>query len=804
MKIYLLIALRRLYREKLYAFISVISLSIAMAAVIVVGSYIQFELSFDKYHDDYENIYRVVTHFGSERAHSATPRNWGRTFIQDYPDVGLNVEFDRVDQLPPFQYQDQLKSWTTAFYVDSTIFDVFHHDFLYGDPKTVFDRPDSIAVSESFARFYFGDDNPIGKQILNEGKPVTVGLVFRDVPENSHIRYDILLPVSARPAASGPSFGNAGQTITFNFVNTANYLKVSPDFDIALFSRLSAEFVNRHGRGSTNSFSLQPITRIRLLDNHIQGFDTRTNLAKFFGISAIGLLIIIVGCINSINLSTARASRTLSLLSMQRLLGANRGTLMSQSLYESTVVALLALVLGIGLVEIASYLQLNQLIGGSSAILNWQTAPAFSLFLMLLCLLVAFLSALYPAWNAARLSSKHRADKNLKNSGVWARNVLVSLQLVLAVGSIAGTLLLLNQIRFLSEKELGFELDNRLAIFIRGTGSEAIAKRLQNELTTLPGVVNITHSGWIPSGGNYFNINFNIEGQAESETARILVADNYLFDTLGIEVQDFLQPNSGVALELNQAAFVNEAFVEKVNWDRQRSDHPLGQMINTSIGQVSLTIEGIFKNFHFSSLYEPVEPLIVIPNTLDNPIVNLLRSRSPLILHYNSNDEQTFLESITKTVAKHNPGYPVDYAFLEDNWNALYSDDEQVYKQILLFAGVAIVLALLGLFGLAAYSAQARQREISIRKVIGASTLNNLLLMGKGVLIIAVIASIPACLGVYQLYSQWLERFAYQVEFSPSLLVLSALIVITLSQATVLSQSWRVSQRNPAESLRYE
>ncbi len=813
MKTYFLIACRRLYREKLYAFISVLSLAIAMAAVIVVGSYIHFELSFDKYHDDYQSIFRVTTNTGGREGsdkthHSSTPQNWGRLFVEEYPDVGISVEFDRLDQPPPFQYQDQLKSWSTAYYVDSTVFKVFHHDILYGDPQTVFDNPDSIAISEQFAQFYFGDDNPIGKQILNEGKPAIVGLVFRDIPENSHIRYDILLPVSARPAASGP-FDNAGQTINFSFLRATNYLKLKPEFDIASFSKLSGEFVKRHGTNITKSrgfagFNLQAIERIHLLDNHVRETDAGANLAKFFGIAAIGLLILVVGCINTINLNTARASRTLSLLSMQRLLGANRSMLMTQSLCESIVLAFFALVLGICIVEIAANLQLYQLIGGPSTILRWKATPGFTLLLLSLCLLVAFLSALYPAWNAAQLSNQSRTANGLKNSGLWSRSILVSLQLVLAVGSIAGALLLLDQIRYLNEKDLGFHLDNRLAIFIRGRDREGVAERLQNELATVPDVLNVTHSGWIPSGGNFFNLSFSFQGQGERQSARVLVADDYLFDTLGITVKETLNPNGNISNKLNQNAFVNEAFIENINWDRQRGSSPLGQVINIGNGQLPLTIGGIFEDFHSRSLYQNVEPIIVVPKSLDHPIINLLRRGSPLIVHYNTNNEQTFLENLSQAVAKHNPAYPVDYVYLEDNWNALYGDDQQIYKQILLFSSVAIMLALMGLFGLAAYNTQARQREISIRKVIGASTLNNLLLIGKGILIIAILASIPALLGIYKLYSLWLDRFAYQVEFTPTLMVLASVIVIVLSQATVLSQSWRASQRNPAETLRYE
>ena len=815
MKIYLLIALRRLYREKLYAFISVISLSIAMAAVIIVGSYTHFELSFDRHHQDYQRIYRVLTHNNKLDAdisvHTETPPNWGKLFTQDYPDVGVHVEFAKFTRLAHFQHQDQARSWFNAYYVNAAAFDVFQHDILYGDPKTVFDHPDSMAISERFSRYYFGDNNPIGKQLLQDEVPFTVALVFKDLPETSHLRYDLLLPHSARPEENTLTIDN-GKAINFKAFNATHYLKIKPNFDITLFEKLSADFVRRYSEESdldqpSIGFSLQAIARIRLLDTHVHSDYNTAYLAQLLGVGAIGLLIIIVGCINTINLNTARATRTLTSLSMQHWLGANRGVLITQSLCESMVLAFIALVLGIGLVEVSTNLNIHQLLGGPGTFLNWKTSPGFTLFLLFTCVGIAFLSAIYPAWQVARLSTKQRINHRHKNAGAWARTILVSLQLVLAVSSITGVLLLLNQIRFIGEKELGFQLDNRLAIFLRGPNTAAVAKRVQNELAALPEVVSVTHSSWTPSSGFVIEMGIKVSGQDDPQAYQfvdVLAADEHFFDVLGIKIVEASEPNRNQLANQSQGVFVNQAFVENMSWDRQKGGTPLGQIIDIGGGDFDLPIEGIFQNFHSKSLHELFTPQIVIPINISHPLAENLRDGSPLIMHYNPQNEPALLEVLTRTIEKHNPGYPVNFDFLSDNWKRLYNNDEKLFARLLLFSGLVIALALMGLFGLAAYSAQARQREISIRKTIGASTLNNLVLMGKGVLIIAIVASLPAWIGVHELYSLWLDRFAYKVEFAPWLLVWASLMVIVLSQATVLSQSWRASQRNPAESLRYE
>ena len=816
-KTYFLIALRRLWRERIYAGISVFSFATAMASIILIGTYIIFEINYDKHNVNYEHIYRVISEMefsgsGELRRIAQTPENFGALFTKDFPQVGTSVSFAPLRWPAIFNYQNIAKTWTGIYYVDPSVFSVFTFDVIYGDISLAFAQPQSIAISDKFAEYYFGDVNPIGSALNYDGTELTVTLVYKELPENSHLRYSALLPMQLRKSSS--PFPSTGKPINLNLSSTIHYLMLSPNFPVNSFSTLSREFIEQYDDDNSpqaprKRFILQPLANIHLQSDGISDGAPQSSLTKFFGLSAIGLLVVIIGCINTVNLSTARASQRFKELSMLRLLGASRLTIAMQSLTESLALALIALFVGVALVEIYGAYSPIRLLNGAVTWLSWKERPFLLLTLLVICIAISFLVSLYPAWHLAQTSSSHSSSRYDKNKNNRVRTTLVGLQLFLAIAGCAGTFLLFNQIRYLSEKDLGYSMDNRLEVFVGGSNTDQILTRLQTEFSQLPEVVDVSRTTWAFNGGMRVKTGYILEGQSEEgkdQIAELIVSDQDLAATLDMHVvigSDF----SDIALsEAKNSVLINQTLAKKIAATQGGLETLIGSQLKLFDRTEGPRIIGVVKDFHLSSLRSPIESVIVVPADLavNRPLISNMWKYSHLIVNFDAKDTRAFIEKVKKIVETHNPGYPPNIQFLSDSWNKLYGSETEALTQVSFFAGVSILLCFLGLLGLAAFNAEARGREMSVRKAIGASTASILGLFGKPFIVIGLIATIPAWIIVYYLVNKWLQNFAYHVDISFYPFIIATIAVILVALATVISQCYKTAQRNPAEVLRYE
>lgn len=817
LRTYFLIAIRRLWRERIYAGISILSFAVAMASIILVGTYVKFELDYDKHNVNHERIYRVVSEMefpdsDELRRIAQTPENFGAVFTKDFPQVGISVSFAPLRWPAIFSYQNTSNAWTGIYYVDPSVFSVFTFDIVYGNAAHAFDQPQSIAISDKFSKYYFGDINPIGSTINHEGMDLTVTLVFRDLPENSHLRYSALMPMQLRKSRD-PLLAT-GKPINLNLSSTIHYLMLPPKFPAESFAALSRKFVGRYDDDNSpqaprKRFILQPLTNIHLQSDGISDSAPQSSLTKFYGLSAIGLLVVIIGCINTVNLSTARTNQRLKELSMLRLLGANHMSIMLQSLTESLALALVALFVGVALVEIYSAYSPIRLLSGAVTWLSWKEKPLFLLTLLIICVAISFLVSLYPAWNLARTCSSQSSSKYDKSKVNRVRTTLVGLQLFLAIAGCAGTFLLFTQIRYLSEKDLGYSTDNRLEVFAGGGNTDQVLTRLQTEISQLSDVVNVSRTSWAFNGGMRVKTGYSLEGQLDGrkdQIAELIVADQDLVTTLGMKVvigRDF----SDMSLsETRNSILINQTLAERIAATQGDSETLIGSQLKLFDRTEGPRIIGVVEDFHLSSLRSPIDSVIIAPADLvaNQPLISNMWKYSHLIVNFDARDIHAFIEKVKKIVETHNPGYPPNIQFLSDSWNKLYGSETEALTQVSFFAGISILLCFLGLLGLAAFNAEARSREMSVRKAIGASTASILGLFGKPFVTIGVIAAVPAWIVVYYLVDKWLQNFAYHVDISFYPFITATVIVVFIALATVLSQCYKTAQRNPADVLRYE
>ncbi|HEY6881459.1 MAG TPA: FtsX-like permease family protein, partial [Polyangiales bacterium] len=499
-KSYLKVALRRLSREKFYVSMNILSLALGIASFLVLALYLRSELTYDQHNVNYKSIYRVTAHFnqaGQEEKHFAISQmGIAPMLAQDYPQLGTYVRF-----VPPpvgeIRYGDTRKVWDNTFLADPSVFKVFTHEIRYGDPAHAFDEPTSIAIDETMSKFYFGNENPIGKQLITTSGPMKVTLVFADLPENSHLRYDALFPIDQLKRFN-PNFGQNYQQTLWNIGNFS-YLMVTPQFRPEEFPSLSASFYQNHmkeqGEKMKSSFQaqLQPLAE-QHFGEKLDADRLEGNVFYLYGFGAVAIFILAIGCINYVNLATARAAKQAKEVGMRKVLGANQAQLVSQFLGESLTFTAIALVLALVLMELAlAFTPVGRLMG-KEHLLSALREPSVWLGVVAVTVVVAIASGLYPALylsNITPLAALTETRKSWKK-GFSLRQILVFAQLAISIGVVASTMLMANQMRYIHNLPLGFDKENRL-ILNNLTGLDVLKnlKTIKTELRRTPGVLDV-------------------------------------------------------------------------------------------------------------------------------------------------------------------------------------------------------------------------------------------------------------------------------------------------------------------------
>ncbi len=812
MRNYLVVLLRNLRRERMYAAINIAGLSLGVACCLILGLFLRSELSYDRHHLNHEHIYRVVNEFsiaGSNDRFAVTSRQLGPMLAADYPEIKAVVRFQRNGNEGgiAIRHGEDVFYWKDTYFVSDNVFDVFTHKVIYGDPKTALKETGSVAVSETFSKKYFGNANPVGESITTDaGIPQKITLVFADLPANTHMKYDMLYSDNIS-FLQGPDNSTQRRQQLFN-VGNFTYLLMAPGFDPKSWARINDEFFNRYMADTAKQINaswkswLQPLADVHLKSD--VGYDLPTgNLVYLYGCAAVAAFILLVACINYMNLATARALRRARSVGIRKILGASRLSLGLQFMGEAVMFSVIALVLGVVIVEMALTLTPINGLMGEQVRLDLLTDHALLGWIVGLGIVIGVLSGLYPAFYLSSwapltaLTGKHLAGKgNLR-----LREVLVLLQFTVSAAVIACTLLMGAQMRYVANKALGFEREHRLLVTLRGVPTLEKVPTIRIELAKNSHILGVSEGQSLIGQTmpiNVVQIENNAGAMSNNTITHMPIGENFV-PVMGIKVLEGRDFSKRLLTDVGTNFLVNEALVHKMGWASA-----IGKRMQ--FGQQQGRVIGVVGDFNFKSLRTLIEPFAMYP--LDTDYSQIPPVSRPFLQHYlvlkvSSDDLPQTLNYIESVMTQADAKHPFEYTFLDDSLDKLYKSDNQLLKLIAIFATVCIFIACLGLFGLAAFTTEQRTREIGTRKVLGATTMQIILLLSRRILVLVLIAAVFASVLAYFSIDKWLEGFAYKAGVNPLIFLLSAAAAAAVAFGTVALQSFKTARADPVEALRH-
>ena len=809
---YFAILLRTLRREKLYAAINIAGLSLGIACCLILGLFLWSELTYDRHNVKHADIYRIVNEFttnGTTDKFAVTSRALAPMLAADYPQIKAYVRFQSNNNGGgvAIHHGKDTYLWEDSYFVSPNVFDVFTIRIIFGDPNSQLWKTGGLAVSETFAHKYFGNANPVGETVTTDtGIPNTIAIVFADLPPNSHLKFDILF-------ADNLTFMRDADNPTVRRQNlwgisVYTYLLMAPGFDPNSWSRIGEEFYKRYmtdmGKALNETWHswLQPLT-----STHFQsevGYDRPNgNSLYLYGCAAVALFILAVACINYMNLATARAMRRARSVGIRKILGASRLSLGLQFLGEAILFAMIALIIGVVIVEVVlRFTSINSLMSDQVG-LDLRSHPILILWLLGIGLLMGLLSGLYPAvylssWAPlSALTGKHLAGKG----SLRLREVLVLVQFTISAAVIACTLLMSAQMRYVANKSLGFEKENRLMVTLRGVSTIEKIPTIRTELAKDAHVLGVTQA--VTRLGQDTSVNTgmidNNDGVLSSALVTNMPVGDDFVQVMGLKILQGRDFSRRLLTDVGANWLVNEAMVRKMGWTE-----PLGKRIQ--LGLQTGRVVGVVRDFNFKSLHYKIEPFAMY--TLTNDFANTPEVFRPfqqrlLVISISGDDVGQTLGHIESVMSQVDPKHPFEYTFLDDSLDQLYKSEHQLMRLIGIFAVVCIFIACLGLFGLASFTTEQRTREIGTRKVLGATTWQIIALLARRILTLVLIAAALASIVSYFAIDKWLTGFAYRASIDPLIFVLSAAAAALVAFTTVALQSYKTASADPVQALRF-
>jgi len=786
-KNYLKIALRNLFKQKIYSFINIFSLSLGLCCCILIMLYIQDELSFDRFHENADQIYRVVVEFRYKDTpdHFAdTPAPLAPAMLQEFPEILNAVRFSTWWPHELIAYQDK-QFWEDGLIMaDPSIFDLFTFPLTRGDPKTVLDDPSSIVITESTAQKYFGSQDPMGK-VLKIGddrvRDFQITGILKDIPSHSQLQFDFLI-----------SFANQRGNIEWGQWNYTTYIQLPPDYPPSVledkFPRLVGKYAGEDAK-TKNILHLQPLTRIHLHSNLREDLATNREISHLYILSGIGLLILMLACINFVNLVTARSVVREKEVGLRKVVGANRFQLLVQFLGETVLLTLFAFLVSLILAEFLLPV-FNGLTGKELTFHLLDDLP-FMAVLITLMLVVGVLSGFYPAFAISRFHpiTFFRKGFGEKASGhSILRKTLVVVQFFISIAFISSTAIMHRQMTYIKNKNLGYNKEHLvvLPIFYRNVYPQY--ELLKSEILRNPLIVNAAATSYLPSKQtSYQNTWWESLPEGDDEMMHWLSVDQDFIQTVALEVKAGSDFSSLFPSARSKAYMLNEAAVKWIGWD-----NPVGKQFEILDRG---TVIGVVNDFHFQSLHHQIMPLALYlyPEALRYLLVRIQARDIPESLQFLKRKwEELF------------PSRPFEYSFFNEDFDRIYRSETQLRKTFNSISILAILIACLGLFGLASFATVRRTKEIGIRKVMGASVSGIFLLLVKEFAKWVLVANIIAVPLAYFAMSLWLQNFAYRTGIGFWIFFLVAALVFVIALLTVGYQAIKSATANPVEALRYE
>jgi len=788
---YIKVAIRNFSRQKIYSFINIAGLALGMGLSILIFFYIQAELSYDRFNEKADRIYRVAeesSQDGSTVSHANIFPIIAPNLVKEFPEILSAVRFEKDPRVLVSLNEDKFIE-NRFFYADSSFFDIFSFPLIKGNPETALNDPYSLLLTEKTAKKYFGEKDPLGQtlNINNEYDYIITG-VLKNIPPNSHIKFDFLSSMSTLEAQDQ----NYGKI--WGSMSAYTYILLAPGSSPQEIEEKFPDFIRKHRNQKAAlswKFFLQPLTSIHLRSHLNYELEANGDIKYVYIFSAIALFIIIIAGINFMNLSTARSSKRAKEVGIRKVLGAVRPQLAKQFMAESIIMTVAAVPFSLLLVEFLSK-SMHSFFGDQLNVNYWKN-PLIPLGFFILVLFLGLFSGSYPAFFLSSFSPSSVLYGRIKSGvkGRLFRKTLVVFQFSISVFLITGTLIIHDQLNFIQNQELGFDKENVLFIPVNDPAVKKNFLPFKTKLLQHPDVLNVSASTSLPSiapgVGAYVP-----QGLSEEDAfiVRHLLCDYDFIRTYGMKVKQGRNFNQAISTDQKQALILNETAANHLGWD-----DPVGQILTNRIGKYQII--GVVKDFHFRSKHQKIEPLVLslIP---DNRYIYYAS------LRISGQNIKRTLNSIKDTWRSMAPTRPFQYFFLDNEFDQLYKSEMKTSRLFDFLTVMALFIACLGLFGLASYTADQRTKEMGIRKVLGASTSHIFYLLSGEFIKWIILSSLIAWPLAYYFMSQWLNNFAYRINLTPLIFVFSAAAALLIAVLTVSFQALKTARSNPAESLRYE
>jgi putative ABC transport system permease protein len=793
---YLLIAFRNLLKQKLFSFINVFSLAIGLAASIVIYLFIQDETSFDQFHSLKENIYRLdeIQSFpgtNTQKVALSMP-GMGPFLQQDFPQVKRYARFMGNDNMLLEVGERKIKVKMGAN-VDSTFLRMFDFGVVEGDRENALNDPLTMVVTEGLALKLFERKDVMGEVVVWGDKSYKITGIMKDVPENSHLQFDVLISM-ATMVRDNPGLNTAWGS---NWMVT--YLELHPGTNVEEMSAGFDDFLLKHGGENILDYYklfLQPLTDVHLgsIDIEHDYHDYRKFNGEYIGtFELVGIFILLIAGVNFTNLVTARASYRFKEVGIRKSIGAKKGQLFSQFLIESGILAFMALFMALVL-DLLLIPYLNTLIGRELSLLSYLGQPSFWVGLLLVTLVLGLIGGIYPALFMASFKPVSIIKGgNVKTGKSWLGNSLIVVQFGLALAMIVSTFVVLQQLSFMQNKDIGFEKDHIVQVSMNQDANQKF-DLIKSDLLNQTDILGVTASGQ-RLGNNFHQWGFKYKsdsGVMDITPSNVNVDYDFL-EVFGIKLKEGRGFSKDYAQDNGMSFIINESLAKDLNLSQPigaKAGH--GWYHNDSLG----TIIGVTEDFNFNSLHYGV-------NTL-SMVVHPEWGYQEMSVKINGQNIDGALNELEQVWTKHVSQFPLDYTFLDAHFEELYRSDKQMSAVVTIMGVLAILIACMGLFGLAAITTERRIKEIGIRKVLGASVINIMFGLSKSFVLLILIAFVIMTPLAWLFLGKWLENFAYHIDINPVVFIVSMMIAVGIALATISYHTLKSAKANPVDALRYE
>ena len=799
---YFLSLYRNIVKNKFYSFLNIAGLSVGIATAFFILIYIQDELGYDRYHKNRDRIYRLEAEFtvnNNQNAYATAPPPLGPALKSEIPEIEEFVRFAPIGSMA-YRYKESQFIETNFYLADSSVFDVFTHPFIAGNPKTSLVQPFSIVLTQSTAQRYFGETTPLGKVLTDRnGNQLKVTGVIKDLPGNSHLRFDALISMS-----SDPEKYNTTKPSRFWRTGAYTFILIHDKAGIGTVHEKFLDFYHNQmeGLGKQYGVSFRLLSTPLTFTHFRKGVASELplgSLAYVYIFLAIAIFVLLLASINYMNLATARSASRAKEVGIRKVLGADRGHLMRQFLGESMVLSIMALIMAIFLV----WIFIGDFNSFTGKMISLGISDNWMIYLEItaVAVLVGLLSGSYPALYLSSFQPIRVLKGNLsrtgKNKGTF-RKVLVVIQFLIAIMMIIATLVVTSQLRFMKKSNLGFKVDDMVVVEVQNKEETTSLDAYKDRLLQSPGVESVTNSSAIAGiMPDVNNLKMEQEGGMEDRVAAVIRTDFDFIKTMEMEMVKGRDFDRGMGTDIYEAVIINETAAKDFNWQ----DNPIGKKIEYGFKQDrsdlrTLKVIGVVRDFYFRSLHNAIEPIIIVLSD---------QSEDFLVCRISGNDQRGTLDFIEMQWQFFYNQYPFQYQYLSERMDNMYQAEQKINDVVSLATLITIFIALLGLLGLSSYLAEQRTKEIGLRKVLGASIPNILGLLYRDFAILILIAFVLAVPISWWQLNSWLEAtFIYHPDLRWTDFLLAGVVAFAVGIGTISFYIIRAASKNPVEAIKYE